>query len=140
MKNATERQPPIEKELGKYRMAAPSTELRDRILKAARQAMTTRDAGSGDIPWIKPALRFAACVTIAFVLVLTGTVAGNYVGKQQQPLPFDRQIPEMDYLAQFMENPILFKISRTVSQSEKFTIQNIVNARREIQRLLSSSD
>jgi hypothetical protein len=141
MKDSNEQQPLIAKELGKYRLAAPSAELRDRILLAARQAMTTREAESEYVSWTGPALRFAACMAIAVVLILTGTMAGNFVSTQRQsPSPSERQILEMNYIAEFTDDPILFRLAATAFHSEKANLQNILIYQRQIQELLNGSD
>jgi hypothetical protein len=139
MKDSTEE--PIAKELGRYRLAAPSSELRARILLTARQAMTTQEEESTNVSCTGPAVRFAACIAIAVVLILTGTKTGNSVSTQRQsPPPSERQISEMNYLAEFTDYPISVRLAATASRPDKITLQNILNYHRQIQELLSSSD
>jgi hypothetical protein len=140
MKDSTEQQPLIAKELAKCRLAAPSIELRDRILLAARQAMITQEAEFPNILWTGPALRFAACIAIAVVLILTGTKAGNLISMQWQgPASSEWRNPEMDYLAEFTDNSISVRLAAMAAHSEKITLQDILN-QRQIQELLSDSE
>jgi hypothetical protein len=57
MKNFPEQDQRISRELGKYRLAPPSPDLHDRVLKAAREAMARNDGA--ELPW--PGRWIAAC-------------------------------------------------------------------------------
>jgi hypothetical protein len=48
MKDSTEKDQHITRELGRYRLVPPSSDLHDRVLQAAREALTSGDA---ELPW-----------------------------------------------------------------------------------------
>ena len=74
MKN-TEHDPRLlEHSLRGYRLAAPSPELKARVLGAARAAWNVAPLADG-IPWTGPMLRFAACLVLAALPVVWAHVA-----------------------------------------------------------------
>jgi hypothetical protein len=56
-------------ELNRYRLAAPSPRLKDRVLGAAREALATGEAVPPGVAWWSPVLRLAACVAAAISVV-----------------------------------------------------------------------
>jgi hypothetical protein len=130
MKESAEQDRLVVEELGKYRLASPSPDLRDRILRAARQAMTTKDSEFDEIPGTGPVLRFAACVAIAIILIFAGNRVGHVDAAQWQhlPAPLDRRVPETDALAESANCSILAKLAAAEAvRPDEITLQNFLN-------------
>jgi len=87
MSNSTGQDPRIAEELAKHRLAPPSLDLQERVLRAARQAMETREPESDDVSWRLPVFRFASCFVIAVLLIFAGMRAGDRVLLQWQGSP-----------------------------------------------------
>jgi hypothetical protein len=103
--------------------------------------MTIREAECLNVPWTGPALRFAACLAIAVILILTGTMAGNFVSTQSQSSAFsERQIQGINQLAEFTDDPMLVRLAAAAFLSEKANRQNILIYQEQIQELLNGSD
>jgi hypothetical protein len=116
------------------RLASPSPDLHDRVLRAARQAMATKEMEPEDIPWKFPVFRLAACLVMAVLLIFAGNLAGDLATAQWQysSPPLDRSDPEIDFLAGLADSPILAKlIAVEAARPERVSLQDFKNHQRK---------
>jgi hypothetical protein len=60
---------PVEDLLGRYRLSAPSVELKNRVMRSAQEAWNTCEPRSEEVSWRLPLFRFAASIALTLLLV-----------------------------------------------------------------------
>jgi|WetSurMetagenome_2_1015567.scaffolds.fasta_scaffold1028370_2 hypothetical protein len=141
MSNSMEQGPRIADELGKHRLAPPSLDLHDRVLRAARQALATRERVVDDIPWKLPVFRFAVCLVTAVLLIFTGNLAGDYVIAQWQtsPASLDQSASDPTAIAGSADSSFMVRLATSdPARSQRVAREQFLNYRRQVQELSGS--
>jgi hypothetical protein len=141
MSDSTKQDPRIADELGKHRLAPPSLDLQDRVLRAARQALATREREVDDIPWKLPVFRFAACLVIAVLLIFAGNLAGDYFIAQWQtsPASLGQSASNTTSIAALADAPFMVRLATSdPARSQSVAREQFLNYRRQVQELSGS--
>lgn len=77
----------MEECLRRYRVVAPTQELKGRVIGAARE--TWKAAPAGNIPWTWPVLRFAACLVAAAIPVFLAHTEDSSSGARSSVMERD---------------------------------------------------
>ncbi len=141
MSNSTEQDPRIADELGKYRLAPPSLDLQDRILRVARLAIEAREPETDDVSWKLPIFRFAMCLVFAVILIFAGNLAGDYVIAQWQtsPASLDQSASDPASIAGLADAPFMARLATSdPARSQSVAREQFLNYRRQVQELSGS--
>jgi len=125
--------------LSRYRISAPSPELRDRVLRAASDAWNTPEPASAEVPWRVPLFRLAASLVLTLTLV---NLANNVEKRSRAPWQPTNQSaaltrPHTEAWTLVGVNPFALLAA---SVAEKTQSQSLRDHIQRIQELLSTSE
>lgn len=142
MNNLKEHDPRIADELCKYRLAPPSLDLQDHVLRAARQAMEAGEAANDHISWKFPVFRFAVCLLISVLLIFAGKRTGDNVISQWKysPASFDRLTSDTASIAGLADAPFIVKLAASdPGRLQSIAREQFLNYQTQVQELSSSN-
>ena len=138
MRNSTKQDQRVAEEFSKYRLAAPSPGLQDRVLQSASQAMREKGPELDDIPWKFPVFRFAVCLVIAAFLIVAANSAGDYIAAQGKTslASIDRPDANTISAAGLADAPLMVRLSASdPARLRRVAQEQFLNYWRQVQEL-----
>jgi hypothetical protein len=126
-------------EMNRHRLAPPSPDLQERVLRSAHEAWTSTDVASAEFSWGFPVLRLAASLALAMILISFANYADKRSLAKWQPVVHADAVTSNTLIS--WNRPGLNRlIAAAASMPERNAAQHIRRHTREIRKSLSTTE